>query len=129
MPNEAERLYRTLFGAAVPPVIAERFARAGALLDRNAAAPERAAYAAALASGLDLEALELAGRYTRRLPLLSRKLQLMAYLAETLPANQDRFINRRGGGFIPGAVQVGAAVARTVVKMAVGLWLLPRVRP
>jgi hypothetical protein len=74
----------------------------------------------------DLEALELAARYTRRLPLLSRKFRLMAYLAETLPENQPFFVNRQSS-FLRGALGVAWAALYTAWKMPAGLWWLRRV--
>jgi hypothetical protein len=122
---EGQRVYRTLFNRPIPPVIAERFAAGSARLEANVSSEEVVRYRAVVASGLDLEALELAGRYTRRLPLLTRKLQLMAYLAETIPQNQGLFINHRDN--LPGAlIRVGWATLRTVWLMAKGLVLLRR---
>lgn len=121
--NEAQRIYHTLFNRPVPPLVAQRFAAASERLDAAVPPAELAAYRAALASGADLEALELAARYTHRLPLLTRKLGLMAYLAETLPENQSLFINERSN-WVGAIVALGAATLRTVWKMAKGLFLL-----
>ncbi len=125
--HEAQRIYHTLFRREVPPVVAERFAQASARLEGNLPPAEVAAYHRAIASGADLEALELAARYTRKLPLLTRKLGLMAYLAETLPENQALFINERAN-FVGGLVRLGISVLHTVWKMVKGLWLLRQVR-
>ncbi len=95
-------------------------------LEAHVAASELARYRAVIASDTDLEALELAARYTRRLPLLTRKFRLMAYLAETLPENQSLFISHRDN--LPVAfVRVGFMTARTVWLMVKGLALLPPV--
>lgn len=128
MSNEPQRIYDALFGAPIPPVIAARFRAASALLERTATAAELAAYQRVVASAADLEAVELAARYTRRLPLLSRKMQLMAYLAETLPENQDRFINRQTNR-VGGLLRAAGAVFRTASKMVAGLLALRQVRP
>ncbi len=125
--NEAQRIYHALFRRDVPPVVAERFAQASARLEASLPPAEVAAYQRALASGADLTALELAARYTRKLPLLTRKLGLMAYLAETLPENQALFINEHSS-FAAGLVHIAAAVLHTVWQMAKGLWLLRQVR-
>lgn len=125
--HEAQRIYHTLFRRAVPPVVAERFAQASARLEANVPPAEVAAYRRAIESGADLEALELAARYTRKLPLLTRKLGLMAYLAETRPENQALFVNQLSS-FIAGFVRLGVAVLHTVWKMVKGLWLLRQVR-
>jgi hypothetical protein len=123
---EAQRVYHTLFNRPIPPIVQERFAAGSRRLEANVAAEELARYRAAVASGLDLEALELAGRYTRRLPLLTRKFRLMAYLAETVPQNQGLFISHRDD--LPRAlVSVGWATLRTVWLMVKGVVLLSRV--
>lgn len=122
---EAQRIYHTLFNRPIPPVVAERFAAGSAQLEATVPADDLARYRAAVASGLDLEALELAGRYTGRLPLLTRKFRLMAYLAETIPQNQSLFISHRDN--LPGAlISVAVVTLRTVWLMAKGLLLLPR---
>lgn len=125
--HEAQRIYYTLFRREIPPLVAERFAQASVLLEANVPPADVAAYRRAIASGADLEALELAARYTHKLPLLTRKLGLMAYLAETLPENQALFINERAN-FVGGLVRLGVAVLHTVWKMVKGLWLLRQVR-
>ena len=125
--HESQRIYHTLFHREISPVVAERFAQASARLEAHVRPAEVAAYRRAVASGADLEALELAARYTHKLPLLTRKLGLMAYLAETLPENQALFINERAN-FVGGLVRLGVAVLHTVWKMVKGLWLLRQVR-
>ncbi len=121
--TEGRKIYAALFGREIPPVVLDRFVAASKQL--NALTPQgevdRCTHAI-LACG-DLEALELAARYTHRLPLLTRKFRLMAYLAETLPENQPFFINRRSS-FIGGALSVAWAALHTAWKMAAGLWLL-----
>jgi len=125
--HEAQRIYHTLFHREISPVVAERFAQASARLEAHVRPAEVAAYRRAVASGADLEALELAARYTHKLPLLTRKLGLMAYLAETLPENQALFINERSS-FALGFVRIGVAGLHTVWQMLKGLWLLRQVR-
>lgn len=123
---EAERVYRTLFDRPIPPIVANRFAAGSARLEARVSHDELARYRAAVASDLDLEALELAARYTGRLPLLTRKFRLMAYLAETVPENQGLFINHRDN--LPRAfVRVAVMTLRTAWLMAKGLTLLRRV--
>lgn len=122
---EAQRIYHTLFNRPIPPIVAERFAEGSQRLEAHVSADEVARYRAAVASGVDLEALELAGRYTRRLPLLTRKFRLMAYLAETIPQNQGLFINRRDNLPLALLTIVGVTL-RTVWLMVKGLALLGR---
>jgi hypothetical protein len=120
---EAAAIYHAIFGRPIPPIVERRFTAASALLDASVSPAELDAYRRAIAGGGDLEALELAARYTRRLPLLSRKFRLMAYLAETLPENQGYFVNERSSFLAAVFVLAGAGV-RTGWKMARGLWLV-----
>jgi hypothetical protein len=126
---EARKIYLALFGADAPPAVVARFAVASDLMHCGVSDAEVEAYYAAIDRCDDLEALELAARYTGRLPLLGRKFRLMAYLAETLPDNQAFFVNSQGGGFVGAFVRLAGAGFRTAGKMAAGLWLvrgLPR---
>lgn len=95
------------------------------MLDANTSTAELRAYKAALDAGADLEALELAARWTKRLPLLTRKFQLMAFLAETLPGNQSLFINHRDN-FPAALLRIAALSLRTGWLMAKGLLLVRR---
>ena len=80
-----------------------------------------------LAQRADLEAAELAGRLTGRLPLLTRKFTAMTYLAETLPDHQRFYVNRRSS-LVAGLATLAWAGMLTAVKLARGLWLLRSVR-
>jgi hypothetical protein len=123
---ESQRIYQALFDRPIPPIVAERFAGGSARLEASASPDELERYRAVVASGLDLEAVELAARYTRRLPLLTRKFRLMAYLAETAPENQPLFISHRDN--LPGAfLRVAFMTLRTVWLMPKGLAQLRRV--
>jgi hypothetical protein len=123
--HEAQRIYRALFDRPVPALVADRFAAASERLEAHASPAELRAYRQAVVDPVDLEALELAARWTRRLPLLTRKFQLMAFLAETLPENQSLFINRRDN--LPLAfAQISALTLRTAWLMAKGLLLVRR---
>jgi len=125
-PVESARIYRTLFDRPIPPVVAERFAAGSERLEAHASPGDLARYRAVVGADLDLEALELAARYTRRLPLLTRKFRLMAYLAETVPENQALFISHRDNTPVA-FVRVAFMTLRTVWLMAKGLVLLRRV--
>ncbi len=131
-PDEPHRIYAAIFGRPIPPIVLQRFAVACELLHRSVTPEELDVYYRAIAAADDLEALEVAARYTRRLPLLTRKFRLMAALAETLPENQSLFVSERPGAE-PGslsrltALWTGAGGAlRTAYKLAKGLWLLRR---
>jgi hypothetical protein len=124
--TEARKIYAAIFGREIPPLVLDRYVIASKRLNQSVSQAEMDSYYRAMMACPDLEALELAARYTRRFPLLSRKLRLMAYLAETLPENQAFFINERSS-FIGGMARSAAGVFRTVYKMLKGLWLVRRV--
>jgi hypothetical protein len=125
--REGEAVYWALFRRPIPSILAQRYQRAALEMDRSAPSGELAALARLVAGRADLEAAELAARLTGRLPLLTRKLALMAYLAETLPDHQRYFVARRSN--LPGALAALAwSAALTVVKALRGVWLLRSVR-
>jgi hypothetical protein len=121
--TEARAIYRALFGRAIPPVLVQRFLPVVEQLNAGASPAELAQYYGAIETGADLEALELAGRLTGRLPLLTRKVQAMVALAETLPENQRFYVNQRSS-FAAGAAAMAWAAAHTARQAAKGLWLL-----
>lgn len=93
--QEARRIYRALFRRELPPILCERYLVAAERLDASLDATHLAAYYDTIESRDALEALEFAARLTGRLPLLTRKFQAMAYLAETLPDHQVYFVSQR----------------------------------
>ena len=123
---EARKIYAAIFGREIPPLVLDRFVVASKRLNQSVPQAEMDSYYRAMSACNDLEALELAARYTRRFPLLSRKFRLMAYLAETLPENQAFFVNERSS-FTGGMARSAAGGFRTVYKMVKGLWLVRRV--
>lgn len=120
---EAQRIYAAIFQGEIPPILRARFVAASQRLDAAADPHELQAYRRALATTADLEALELAARYRRRLPLLTRKFRAMIYLAETLPDHQSYFINDRSRFLVAFATLAWATLA-SFVKALRGLWLL-----
>jgi hypothetical protein len=125
--EEAAKLYRALFAGEPGPLIVERFAQAAERLDRITDPGELARYERCLSRVGDLEALEVACRYTRRLPVLSHKLHLMVYLAETLPEHYGDFVNERSS-LLRGLAALVVGGFRTAIKLGHGLFLLARVR-
>ena len=123
--TEARKIYAAIFGGEIPPVVINRFVVATQRLNANVPQAEADACYRALLACDDLEALEVAARYTRKLPLLTRKFRLMAYLAETTPETQDFFINDRSN-LLAGLWAAFTGGLRTVVKLPAGLWLLWR---
>ena len=121
--TEAQKLYSALFPGHIPPVLQARFLAASERLNAAAAPEELAIYYAAIETTDDLESLELASRLTRRLPLLTRKLRALAYLAETLPDHQCFYVNEQSS-FIRAALTIPWEGLRSVLKAAKGCWLL-----
>ena len=124
--SEAERIYRAIFRTSVPPVIEKRFYRACEVLFSTFSHEEQREYVKALEKVSDLEALELAARKRRKLPLVVSRFRLMVYLAETLPQNQGFFIqsfNKKGHSFF----SLSAGGIRTSFKFIKGWFLLKRI--
>ena len=124
--TEGRKIYAAIFGREIPPAVLGRFVVATKQLNRSVPQAEMDPYYRALLACHDLEALEVASRYTHKFPLLSRKFRLMAYLAETLPENQPFFVNERSS-FLIGMARSAAGALRTVFKLLRGLWLVRRV--
>jgi hypothetical protein len=122
---EAHRIYSAIFARTLPPLVLERYLAASGLLDSAVDPSELRLCRQALADCRDLEALEIAARYTGKIPLLSRKFRLMVYLAETIPENQPIFVNVRSS-FASGMVASAAGVLWSLVKALKGLWLARR---
>lgn len=124
---EAQSVYWALFRGDAPFILIQRYEQAARQLDAAANPGDISAIHQLLAQRADLEAAELAGRLTGRLPLLTRKFSAMTYLAETLPDHQRFYINRRSS-LAGGVMMLTWAGMLTAVKLARGLWLLRSVR-
>jgi len=121
--REANRLYAALFGITAPEIVCERFEAASPIVERKYTADDISQYRTTLK--YDVEAIEIAGRYTRRLPLLSEKFRLVVYLAETMPDNQKRFVNNHDN--FPGAVwAIFTGALRSAYKLFKGLIIIGR---
>ena len=121
--TEARSIYRALFDRDIPPILMQRYLPVIERLNAATSLAELASYYRAVDTQVDLEALELAGRLTGRLPLLTRKVQAMVALAETLPENQSLYVNQRSS-FVSGVAAMAWAAAHTARQGVKGLWLL-----
>ena len=121
----AARIYTAIFGQSIPSTILDRFMRASKVLDKRTSDSERVLFDTALDRIGDLEALELAARYTRRLTTLSDRFRLMVYIGETDPDLQHFYVAPRMG-FVRGVGSVVAGAFRTAAKMVKGWFLLKR---
>ena len=125
---EADTIYRALFDRSAPDVIRKRFITASHRLHQKRSTQELAMYYNIIKSGYDLEALEVACRYKKVMPLLSLKFRLMVFLAETLPENQGFFINEKTS-FMRALWYSTLHSIRTMYKLCRGFYLLARIHP
>lgn len=122
---EARAIYHAIFAGNIPPLVLERYLVASVRLDATFGAAELSDCRRAVTVCPDLEALEIAERYSRGPGLLSRKFRLMVYLAETQPENHSVFVNDRSS-LLAGLLRSGLGFFRTLYKAARGLWLTQR---
>lgn len=122
---EAEKIYRSIFYQRAPDIVRQRFIEASDRLNQKVSSHELERYYRVIQIIDDLEALELACRYTKKLPLLSLKFHLMIFLAETLPENQRFFINERTS-FVKGLFFLVIGFLKTIYKVCKGFYLLVR---
>ena len=124
---EAERLYHAVFGKPIPEVLEERFREASRRVFDAFPEDQKRLYASALRSVSDLEALEVAGRLTGRFRLLTAKLTVMMFLAETLPDHQAYFVNQASSR-VRGIAAVAKGSMKTAYKLIKGLYLARTLR-
>jgi hypothetical protein len=125
---EAERIYRAVFGKPIPGVLEERFREASRRVFHAFPEEQKRLYASALNRVSDLEALEVAGRLTGRFQLLTAKLTVMMFLAETLPDHQAYFVNQASSR-VRGMMAVARGSLKTAYKLIKGLYLARTLRP
>jgi len=124
---EADRIYQAIFNKPIREPLLTRFVEASQF-GLPATDDELAGiYEAALEKNLDLEALEIAGRYTRKMQSLSTKFRLMIYLAETLPDHQQYYVNSQSG-WLNGITAILIGGIRTSFKLIKGIYLLRKYR-
>jgi hypothetical protein len=125
--DEALYLARRVFGVALRPADALRYAEAHEVLGLDAAADvsQRDLLRRAMAQDADLEAIEFALRLSNRRNVFTKKLHILAFLIESDPRYVSRFLNdtpRRAGAFL----SLGGHTVRAVWKLVRGRWLLRR---
>ena len=121
---EARKIYKALFSDDVPRRVRDRFIDASNVLFPDAGR-RTDDYYAIISSVEDLEALEVACRYTGKNPLLPLKFNLMVFLAECVPENQHYFVNEHRR-VLRGSLSLGAGLIRTCYKLCKGFYLLIR---
>ena len=120
---EARYLHAALFTQLADPALVERYRDAHRLL--FAGEPTSPLVSRIVERRLDAEAIEYALRRRKAGRELTRKLQILCYLAEARAAYQDEFINRntRRAGAI---LALAAAALRSSWKLLKGEWLVRR---
>lgn len=121
--NDAEKIYSALFGKKIPDNIHRHFINISKEIDSNFPRDEVIKYYELVRKTDDLEALELAARYLRKIPVLTEKFKIMVYLGETIPDNYHIFINENPARF-RGYVEMIFSVIRTVIKIMKGLIII-----
>lgn len=117
--SEAEYVHQTLFGRSVPDIVAERYIEAHSRLGL----PYKSVMQRIIERRLDLEAVEYALR-NRRSPL-TKKIQIMLYLAEAMSAYHHDFVNARDQR-LRAWLLLAAATLRSLYKLAKGRILVHR---
>lgn len=120
----ARRIFAVVFGEAPSHPVILRFSEGFEQLCRNADPAEVELLRRAV-EVRHLGALEVAARYTHRLPLLVNAFRLLLYVAEAEPASQRFFVKREKN--ISGAIAaLFLGALHTVASMITGLVLLRR---
>jgi len=121
--NEAERIYGAIFNRKIPASVQEHFEVISKKIESRYSEEEVDKYLEATEKTSDLEALEVASRYIKKLPLLSEKFKVMVYLAETCPENYRVFVNEEPG-FICACLSLISSLFRTGYKSVKGMAII-----
>jgi hypothetical protein len=121
--NEAERIYSALFNQKIPASVQEHFKVLSRKIESRYSEDDVNEYLDAVRKICDLEALEVASRHFKKLPVLSEKFKIMVYLAETLPENYSVFVNERSN-YLLSFLFLMRALFRTGYKITKGIFIL-----
>jgi len=120
--REVVYFYKIIFGGFPPQVIIKEYIKANNLLLSE---EERLKLKEIILEKADIEAIEIASRLKFTNNLLTRKIHILMYLAETIPQNFETFINvknRRIFAFI----NLSYNFVRSIYKFVKGKFLLKR---
>lgn len=120
--REAEKIYYAIFKKQIPAFIKNHFENISKTIDNNYSEKDVRKYHQYLVKVYDIESLELAARYFKRLPILTEKFKVMVYLAETLPENQSIFVNEDSKRFFAHVFLI-SSLLRTFYKFLKGIFL------
>lgn len=123
--TEGERLHTFIFGHPIPEPVLQKYVEAHNFYLRSPEKSELIWMNKVIRLGFDLEALEIALRFSNRHHLLVRKAKILVYITEAFDAYRPLFINER-----PQRLRAMTALIfhgfRTVSKFLKGKFLLWR---
>jgi hypothetical protein len=117
--KEAEKIYSSLFHKRIPEQIRLRFNDVSKKVDAHYSQEEVRDYLKVINMVGDLEALEYAARFLRRMPMLTEKFKVMIYLSETIPDNFPLFVNENSNRF-SGYLSLSCSLLRSGWKLMKG---------
>jgi hypothetical protein len=121
--EEAEKIFNSIFKASPPPLLKERYVKASEKFSKSFTPLEIAECQRAIKKTSDLEALELASRYLKKLPFLVLKFRIMVFLAEGWPLLRKHYINNKNAS-LAGLASIFFCGIRTAAKFVKGFFLL-----
>jgi hypothetical protein len=125
--RESEKIYSALFRSKIPETALTRFIIASKKLNEKLNERELENYYNTISRISDLESLEIAARYFKKLPLLVLKFRGMVYIAETLPENQKYFLNDKSN-FLKGLLALINGGINTAYKLLKGYFLIRKIK-
>lgn len=128
MKSEAERIYEAIFRKNIPESIQKHFEVLSKGIEPLFTEKEIRKHNECILRVRDLESLELAARYFKKLPILTLKFKIILYLSETLPENYSKYINEKDK-LLEGYLLLIASLFRTFYKFLKGIFLLLVCRP
>ena len=93
--TEGERLHTSIFGYPIPEPVLQKYVVAHNFYLRSPEKSELIWMSKVIRLGFDLEALEIALRFSNRDHLLVRKTKILIYITETFDAYRPLLINER----------------------------------
>lgn len=121
--KEAEIIFHAIFNKKIPASIQTHFNIISKKIDGRFAGEEVKKYYECIEKVHDLEALEVAARYFKKLPILTEKFNIMVYLSETLPENYPVFVSERNNFFLAYILLI-SSLFHAGYKIAKGMVLL-----
>lgn len=121
--EEAEYFYKKVFSAPAPRQIVEKYIAANL---KKIPEPHRGIRDLILRKA-DIEAIEMAWRFKSPRNVLTKKIHVLIYLAETTPENFPVFINSKNKRFFSFIV-LACQFVRSIGKFIKGKFLLKRYR-